>query len=158
MIKMDVAFLAVLSFLMGTGSMTAALACSGGPDYCTDDPRIPATLAAKKVALSSEYPSRLVSLLDRGVQCVARIEQSPDGFSLVIVKDDGIDVLQWDQSNEDATKAELSAGTVKRYWIVNSRHAFSCNGQPSYDKQADYDAADDVNASLALKCVRGGSC
>ena len=158
MIKMSAASLADLSLLVGLSLTTAAHACNSGPDYCSDDSRIPGKLAAKKAALSAEYPPRLVSLLDRGVQCVARIEQSPDGFSLVVVKNDGIDVLQWDQDNEDATKAELSAGSVKRYWIVNSRHAFSCDGQPSYDKQADYDAADDVNASLALKCVKGGSC
>lgn len=136
----------------------AARECSAGPDYCTDDPRIPAKLAEKKNALLSEYPQRLVSLLDKGVQCVARIIQSPDGFSLVIVKNDGIDVLSWDQDNENATKAEMAAGTVKRYWIVNSRHAFSCDGQPAFDKQPDYDATDDVNTSISLKCVKGSSC
>lgn len=137
---------------------TSAHACGSGPDFCTDDPRIPVKLAEKKNALSGDYPKRLLALLDRGVQCVARIEQSPDGFSLLIIKDGGIDVMAWDQSNEDATKKELSAGAVKRYWVVNSRHAFSCDGQPSFDKQADYDATDDVNISLALKCVKGGSC
>ncbi|QJX09994.1 hypothetical protein [Rhizobium brockwellii] len=138
-------------------SPTAA-ACGSGPDYCTDDPRIPAKLASKKNALAGEYPTRLISLLDRGVQCVARIQQSPNGFSLVIVKKGQIDVLAWDEDNETATKAEMAAGTVDHYWIVNSRRAFSCDGQASYDQQPDYVAADDVNSSLALKCGNGGSC
>ncbi|CDZ54447.1 hypothetical protein [Neorhizobium galegae] len=155
MIKMNMAFWVIPLSLLGNCLPSVANACDSGPDYCTDDPRIPGKLAAKKATLSADYPSRLVALLDRGVQCVARIEQSPEGFSLVVVKNGGIDVLQWDQSNEDATKAELSAGSVKRYWIVNARRAFACDGQPSYDKQPDYDAADDVNASLALKCVPG---
>jgi len=142
----------------GLHAPAAHAACGGGPDYCTDDPRIPALLAAKKTALSRDYPPRLVSLLDRGAQCVARISRNPNGFSLVIVMDGRIDTMAWDQSNEEATRKEMAAGTVKRYWIVNARRAFSCHGQPSYDKQPDYDTADDVNAALALKCVRGGSC
>jgi hypothetical protein len=96
-------------------------------------------LSSKKEKLSQEYPPRLMALLDRGVQCVARIETEPDGFSMVIIKaDGGIDVIAWDQDNENATKAEILAGTVARVWIVNSRRAFSCDGQPSYNLQSDY--------------------
>jgi hypothetical protein len=151
--------LLVLTLSIGGGAFQTALAaCGSGPDYCTDDPRISSKLAAKKQSLAADYPARLISLLDRGVQCVARIEQSPDGFSLVVVNNGGIDVLAWDQDNENATKAEVLAGSVKRYWIVNSRHAFSCDGQAKYDKQPDYDQTDDVNASLAIKCTAGGPC
>src|SRR4051794_40902966 len=92
---------------------TPTWACDAGPDYCTDDSRIPGELAAKKQSLSIEYPSRLIALLDLGTQCIARIQQEPDGFSMVIVKSDGgIDVMSWDQDNESAAKAEVSAGTV----------------------------------------------
>ncbi|MGR9431377.1 hypothetical protein [Rhizobium leguminosarum] len=150
------AYVSVSAFTISTSP--AAAACGSGPDYCTDDPRIPAVLAAKKRTLVNEYPPRLIALLDRGVQCVARIQQSPNGFSLVIVKTGQIDVLAWDQDNENAAKAEMTAGTVNHYWVVNSRRAFSCDGQASYDQQPDYVAADDVNSSLALKCGNGGSC
>lgn len=132
--------------------------CGSGPDFCTDDPRIPGMLADKKKELAKEYPERLVALVDRGVQCVARITGSPDGFTMVVVKEGSIDTVTWDQDNEDAGKAEIASGAVKRFWIVNSRRAFSCDGQPSYDQQDDYDAVDDVNTSLAIKCGDGGIC
>ncbi len=134
----------------------ALAACNSGPDFCTDDPRIPDALAAKKASLSNEYPARLVSLLDRGVQCIARIERGPDAFTMVVVRSGSIKTLLWDQDNENAGKAEIAAGTVKRFWIVHARRAFNCDGQPSYDQQADYDANDDVNTSLAIKCDNTG--
>jgi hypothetical protein len=144
--------IATAAALFASGT-ACAMACDSGPDFCTDDPRIAAALAEKKADLLKEYPQRLVGLLDRGVQCVARIQQSPDGFSFVIVRGGGdIDVLTWSQDNEDAAKAEIAAGTVDHFWIVNSRRAFSCDGQPPYNEQPDYDADDDVNTSLAIKC------
>lgn len=133
-------------------SGTSVFACNAGPDYCSDDPRIPAKLKAKKLRLAAEYPQRLVDLLDRGVQCVARINSSPDGFSMVIVKQGGgIDVLPWDSDNEAATRSELAAGAVTRFWIVNARRAFSCDGEALYNQRNVYNSNDDVNMSLALK-------
>ncbi|MBB3643874.1 hypothetical protein FHX14_000033 [Rhizobium sp. BK619] len=113
-------------------------------------------LADKKASLAKDYPARLVALLDRGTQCVARIRQSPDGFTMVVVKKGAIDTVGWDQDNEDVSKKEIASGDIERFWIVNSRRAFSCEGQPSYDQQPDYNAADDVNTSLAIKCDSGG--
>lgn len=135
---------------------SASASCNSGPDYCTDDPRIPTLLAAKKKNLKAEFPDRLIVLLDRGVQCVARIQQSPNNFKMVVVKDGGSEEVSWDQDNENAGKAEIIAGTVKRFWIVNARRAFSCDGQPTYDQQSDYDSTDDVNTSLAIKCDSSG--
>jgi hypothetical protein len=59
---------AVITYLLlRTGVIvTPAYACDGGPDYCSDDPRISAKLAAKKNALLAEDPPRLAALLDRG--------------------------------------------------------------------------------------------
>lgn len=53
-------------------------------------------------------------------------------------------------------KAEIAAGNIKHFWIVHARNAFSCDGQPSYDQQGDYDANDDVNTSLAIKWDKTG--
>lgn len=147
--------LAGVAMFMGATSQAIA-ACNAGPDYCTDDPRIPQMLADKKASLAKDYPARLVALLDRGTQCVARIRQSPDGFTMVVVKKGAIDTVGWDQDNEDVSKKEIASGDIERFWIVNSRRAFSCEGQPSYDQQPDYNAADDVNTSLAIKCDSGG--
>src|SRR5271170_4966786 len=87
-----------LASLFASAATPARAMCNSGPDYCTDDPRIPGELAAKKERLSGEYPPRLIGLLDRGVQCIARIETAPDGFSMVLIKADGsIEVIAWDQ-------------------------------------------------------------
>ncbi len=72
---------AVLAAIVSQLNVGSAFACNSGPDFCTNDPRIPAALEAKKKAMLKEYPSRLVALLDRGVQCIARIERSPDIFT-----------------------------------------------------------------------------
>lgn len=80
MLKMFVQCAAALALLWPS---IAYADCNCGPDFCQDDPRIPQTLSKKKAALGAEYPDRLIALLDKGNQCVARIERSPDGFSLV---------------------------------------------------------------------------
>ena len=63
----------------------------------------------------------------------------------------------WSAENEQLAKDKLGKD-VKRFWIVNARRAFSCDGQPPYNEQADYDSVDDVNASLAIRCESGGTC
>jgi hypothetical protein len=149
----------LLIALVGMSFSQISYACDSGPDYCTDDPRIAGLLTKKKKDLSKEYPARLVALLDLGVQCVARINQEPSAFGFVFVKPNGDkEAFTWSQDNEDIAKNELKSGVIKRFWIVNSRRAFSCYGQPTYDNQADYNADDDVNTSLAIKCGDGGSC
>ncbi|MEJ1157318.1 hypothetical protein [Prosthecomicrobium sp. N25] len=150
--------LASLMLLVASMQPVAA-ACSCGPDFCTDDPRIPAALRAKKAALAKEYPARLVALLDRGTQCVARIERGPDGFSLVLVQKNGDkQSVAWTEDDERIAKTQLASGTLGHYWIVHSRRAFACCGEPAYDARPDYDARDDVNASLAIRCDPGRPC
>ncbi len=77
---------------------------------------------------------------------------------MVVVSDKLIETVPWDATNESNALKKINSGDIKRFWIVNARRAFSCDGQPSYDKQSDYDANDDVNTSLAIKCGDGGSC
>lgn len=133
---------------------SAATACNSGPDYCTDDPRITPALAAKKQALKKQgYPDRLVGLLDLGVQCVARIREEPDGFRVIDVAANGSNTdLNWDADEEQVAKGRLTSGASVRYWIVNARRGFKCDGQKPYDQRPDYDAADDVSAETAIKC------
>lgn len=145
-------------FIFSLGGIAgAAAACNSGPDYCSDDPRIPAALAEKKQRLAQEYPARLVQLIDRGVQCVARIKRSPDAFTILAVRPNGdSETLLWGQDNEDAGKKEIAAGGLKHFWIVNARNAFECDGEKPYNERPDYNAADDVNTSLAIKCTASG--
>lgn len=147
--------LSMLVLVCITYTESAYAACRSGPDYCTDDPRIPGALTEKKERLEKEYPGRLIALLDRGVQCIARIEQSPDAFTMVVVRPGPtVETVLWSQDNENAGKNEIQAGTIERFWIVNSRRAFQCDGEKPYNERDDYDATDDVNMSLALLCSK----
>jgi hypothetical protein len=151
--------LAIAVLLLPRGA-TAQNACACGPDFCTNDGRIPALLQQKKARLAAvPYPARLVALLDRGQQCVARIERSPDIFSLVLVEpDDSKLSLPWSKEDEDRAKGQVASGKLKRFWIIHARRAFSCCGQRPYNEMPDYNAEDDVNTSLAIKCEKGASC
>lgn len=147
---------ALALFAMAAGAQAA---CNSGPDFCTDDPRIPGVLAEKKTRLLSQYPQRLVDLLDRGVQCVARVERSPDGFSIVEVQEDGDSLsIAWTENTEEIVKARLNDGAISHYWLVNARRAFQCDGEMPYNERADYFPDDDVNASLAIRCGDDSAC
>lgn len=154
---MKMAFLVFAATLFGAGAAWSG--CDSGPDYCTDDQRIPGLLKEKKDRLSAEYPKKLVDLIDLGVQCVARIQQSPDGFSILEISKRGDALsLPWAEDTEDVSKSRLKNGEIVRYWLMNTRHAFQCDGEKPYDERADYDASDDINTSLALKCAKAAPC
>lgn len=151
--------LAVFVPLLGVLASRADAACSCGPDYCQDDPRVTTILKNKKASLSKSYPKDLLALLDRGDQCVARITRSPDIFTIWYVSADGSKgSTPWSSDSLHISKTKLASGELKRFWIVHAQRAFSCCGQPNYDKQKDYDAEDDVNASLAIKCDASHAC
>jgi hypothetical protein len=136
-----------------------AQACNCGPDFCQNDNRVATKLAQKKQALSNEYPAKLVALLDRGQQCVARIERSPDAFTIGLVHaNDNKETVSWSAENQANAMKQVQSGSLKRFWIYNARRAFSCCGQPPYDQMNDYDKNDDVNTSLAIKCDKNNAC
>lgn len=155
-----------ISSLFGVGVLMVCLsapeaeaACNSGPDYCTDDPRIPSLLAEKKERLSRDYPQRLVGLLDRGVQCVARVRQSPDSFHILEFEADGDSLsIPWNEDAERIAKERMAGGVVSHYWIVNARRAFQCDGEKPYDQRLDYVRSDDVNSKLAIRCALESEC
>jgi hypothetical protein len=66
--------------------------------------------------------------------------------------------LNWDEDEEQVARGRLTSGASVRYWIVNSRRGFKCDGHKPYDQRPDYDAADDVSAETAIKCrLQGGA-
>src|ERR1700722_1716718 len=142
----------ILSVLVQS-TISAFATCACGPDFCQDDTRVAAALSAKKNALTRDgYPPRLVSLLDVGDQCYARITRSPDIFTMLIVAPNGdTTTVAWSSDDERIANANLVSGKIKRYWIFNARDAFSCCGQKPYQQRPDYDADDDVNTSTAIK-------
>ena len=140
-------------FLSATWTSSAMAACACGPDFCQNDARIAGLLASKKRALSASYPASLVGLLDKGEQCVARIQRSPDIFTILLVEPNGDSrTVPWSQDDQRRASDKLRNGQLNRFWIVHGRRAFSCCGQPPFDQMSDYDARDDVNTSLAIRC------
>jgi hypothetical protein len=150
-----------LGLLLMASQFQAANAqtCNCGPDFCQGDGRIAAKLAEKKRLLSREYPANLVALLDRGQQCVARIERSPDAFTMWIIhSDNSKETVPWSAQNQANAMQKVRSAEIKRFWIYNAKHAFSCRSQPQYNQMTDYDQEDDVNASMAIKCDRSNPC
>jgi hypothetical protein len=135
----------LLTGLVAFGT-TAKAACSCGPDFCQDDPRVPNALRAKKQELrDAGYPDRLVTLIDRGDQCIARISRAPVSFTMWIIHPDGNkETVPWSMENERNGMNKVRSGEIKRFWISNARQAFSCCGQPRYDQRPDYDSADEL--------------
>lgn len=136
-----------------------AAACDTGPDYCTDDPRIAELLADKKASLLQEYPANFVELIDIGAQCVARINQSPDAFTLMTVGTDGSTyAAEWTKDSQMAANDQIKDNTLKEYWIFNTRQAFKCAGDPNYADRPDYDKQLDLNTSFAIRCNSPTTC
>lgn len=147
------AFFATLMFV----SPKAQAACNCGPDFCQDDARIGPLLTEKKAELGKEYPQRLINLLDIGSQCVARVERSPDAFTMWIVNaDNSKGTILWSQENEDKAKAKIAAGEVKRFWIFNARESFACCKEKKPEERPDWNEEDELNTDAAILCDRNG--
>jgi hypothetical protein len=140
--------------------LVAKAACTCGPDFCQDDSRVAAKLAEKKASLrASGFPDRLIALIDRDDQCVARITRSPDIFTMwVIDSNNAKQTVPWSAVKERNAMNQIRSGDVKRFWIYNARRAFSCCTQPNYDQRSDFDREDDVSAATAIKCTAATPC
>ena len=124
---------AILSvFVLATSHTSLAQNCGCGPDYCKADSRYPGKLATKKNAMKNAgYPSDLIALMDRDGACVARVEQAPDGFSLMTVDLQGAKtILGWAEDQEDVARKQLIDGRLKTYFKFNVRKRFACCGDP----------------------------
>jgi hypothetical protein len=148
--------------LLGFGPLNsiAIAACSSGPDFCQDDPRIPTVLAAKKKSIvKNGFPKKYADLLDKGSKCVAKIERAPDIISHLIVEADGSkQTMAWEEVNHKNLLKGLENGSIARFWIMNARKALSCDGEPNYDQMPDYDAEDEINTTQAIKCTKSSGC
>ncbi|WFU41802.1 hypothetical protein QA640_04635 [Bradyrhizobium sp. CB82] len=145
-------------FLLLLSPLAYSQACSCGPDYCQSDARYPKLLAKKKASLSASYPSDLVGLLDRDGACVARVEQAPDGFSLMTVGSDGNKLtIAWDEDNERISRQQVMDGVARAYYKFNTARRFSCCNEPNYDAQPDWDANLGLNTGIAIACTISSS-
>ncbi len=131
--------------------------CSCGPDWCLNDPRFPTKLAAKKQKMrDAGFSDDLVSLLDRDGPCVAAVDQGPDTFFIKHRVGQGWDTRELNTEREEAAKAEVLNGTAEAYYKFNTNRAFSCCGQPAYNKRSDWNEGLDLNMSLAIVCKKSG--
>lgn len=151
--------MALAAWLARTAVEPAHAACACGPDFCQDDGRVAGALAAKRRALAKAgYPERLLRLFDRAPRCVAAAERAPDGFTLLRVAANGDkDARAWSQAAEDAARADLLAGTLRSYHVMNVRHALSCCQEPCYADRPDYDRDLDLNTDAAISCWKSGT-
>lgn len=131
-----------------------------GPDYVLNDPRYPGLLAKKKQALLAHpYPKDAVAMLDRNGACVAAVERAPDVINLQVAFADGkIVTSEWTEGNEEAARNGLLTApqTVKAYYKLNAARRFACCKEWPHDQRPDWDAALDLNTSLAIRCVKSG--
>jgi hypothetical protein len=137
-----------------------AATCNCGPDYCLNDPRYLAKLAAKKSDMAKAgYPADLIALMDRDGACVARIERAPDGFKMKLVSAEGSKIIDWTADGEKLARQQLlnPNGTLKAYYKFNVNRAFSCCGEAAHDKRSDWDPALDLNLGLLIACSKQGS-
>lgn len=123
-----------------------------GPDYCHGDSRYPSKLAAKKQALSQHYPADLVALMDRGSECVASVEQAPDGFSIKEISSSGSTAFTWTAKDEGISRQKLLAGTILRYYKFNAERAFVCCKDTKPEDRPDW--KDGVSSAQALLCKK----
>jgi hypothetical protein len=147
----------VLSLSMVVASSASfAQNCACGPDFCKGDPRYPNKLSAKKNALKTAgYPADLVALMDRDGACVARIEQAPDGFSLMTVDPRGGKiVIGWADDQESVARDQLIGGQLKAYYKFNVRKRFACCGDPKPEDAPDWDSSLELSTGLAIKCTK----
>jgi hypothetical protein len=123
-----------------------------GYDFCKDDPRYEKALSDKKVKLSAEgYPSYLTDLLNLDAPCIARVERSPDGFTIQRVFEKGNwETVSWSFEEEKKAKNDLKAGTLKSYNMFNVRNAFACCGDQNYNSRLDYNSNLNLNTNLAI--------
>jgi len=99
----------------------------------------------------------LVNLLDIGSQCVARIERSPDVFTMWLVDANGSkQTVLWSRENEELAKKKIADGDMRRFWIFNAREAFACGGEKKASDRPDWDAEDEVSADIAILCNSQG--
>lgn len=151
---MVVAIIVLLCAGLFSGACLAQ-ACSCGPDFCTDTPDLNKVLAEKRQALSKNFPTRLVGLLDKVDRCRACIQRSPDGFSLFRQTPDGaITIDSWTEENEKIGAAALASGELRVCRVIITRRAFECCGSVAYHKRADYDKSLDLNTGATLICEK----
>ena len=143
----------IFTILLVVAPTVAHPQCSCGPDYCQGDARYPSKLANKKASLAA-YPADLVALLDRDSACVARVDQAPDGFSLMTVASDGSKLtIAWDEDNERISQQQIISDAARAYYKFNVARQFACCNEPNYDARPDWDAALGINKGLALACT-----
>lgn len=148
LVRIALTFVALMLFVSAGGP------CTCGPDYCKDDPRyLPALNKKKDQMRKAGYPERLIALLDRDGTCYARVQQSPDVFTVKVVYADGSSsTVPWSADEEQRAKRQVLSGALREYYEFNVSRAFSCCGEPKYNERDDWDPNKDMNLRLVLAC------
>jgi hypothetical protein len=106
---------------------------------------------------AAKYPADLIKLMDLDGACVARVERAPDVFTLKLLQADGSSrTLPWTDFDEKLARNEVLDGKLKSFYKFNVSRAFSCCGEPKYDKRSDWDASLELNLKLVITCSKQG--
>ena len=151
---------ALVSMLMEVIVLSPASAqgCACGPLYCKNDPGFPAALKSKKDRMTKAgYPSKFISLLDKGGQCLVCVGSgSPDVFTILAVKPNGDNLsIVWDEDNERIAQTQIKSGELAAYYVFNVRKACTCCQEPKAEERSDYEANLSLNRNTAVKCIKG---
>lgn len=145
---------ALLLFVISALSIPHAKGdCPCGPTFCLETPGFAKALAEKKSDLAKEYPSRLISILDKASHCEACVRQGPDAFTLIYKKsDDTIELQAWDANNERIAATNLSNGKLKACRVTWLREAFKCCQQKPADQRRDWDRDLRLSLDMSVRC------
>ncbi len=148
---------AVSLFILGSPAPVHA-DCDCGPDFCQNDSRYLAKIAAKKKTLAQKgFSNDLIGLLDQDGHCLAAVEQAPDTFFIKRRLGGGWDTRDLNTEREKYAKDDVLSGVADAYYKFNTNHALACCGEPKYDKRSDWNSALDMNMRLVLVCRKDGS-
>jgi hypothetical protein len=165
-LKLTLSLVIALTSLIAACSTTPTLQsnvirdlCDCGPDVCLNDPRFPPKLAKKKADLKSAgFPDDLIALIDRDGKCVMAIDQSPDGFRILLVEANGDNrSVPWTSEGEDLAKRQILNGTIKEYYKHNVRKAFACCKEPKAEERPDWNSALGLSRDLSILCAKQGN-
>lgn len=145
--------LGILTSLVLWQTDVTAQPCACGPDFCQNDPRYAPRLTQAKTSMrNGGYPENLITLMDKGGACFARISRAPVNFYIRVYANNAFQDVDWNEDNERIARTKLSNGAISVYYKFNTPRAFKCCGEKEYNERSDYDSPHDVNRSIVIEC------
>src|SRR6476646_2187628 len=137
--------------------MTAATAWGDCPPcgqmQCLNQTGFPAQRDAKKKRLTDAgFARSWAALVDNDGACPLCLQNGPDWFTLLTVKNDGsTSAVTWNSQQQQYAIADVKAGKAREVYAVYSRKRCACCQEKPAEQQPDWDGAIGLSKSLAIK-------